>query len=190
MINRIIEKSLNNELFRGKAIILLGARQVGKSSLLKKMFGNRDDVVWLEGDLVETQSLFENLTVSKVKTIIGNAKIIIIDEAQSILNIGLKLKVFTDHFKDIQLIATGSSSFDLANKINEPLTGRKWEYMLFPLSFNEMANHHSTLEEHKQLHKRLVFGYYPEVVCQENNAIDILKQLATSYLYKDTLLSD
>jgi len=187
MINRIIENSLKDELFKGKAFIILGARQVGKSSLLKKMFGNRKDIVWLDGDLAETQLLFENLTVSKAKTILGDAKIIIIDEAQSILNIGLKLKVFTDHFKEIQLIATGSSSFDLANKINEPLTGRKWEYLLFPLSFQEMVNHGNTFEEHKQLHKRLIFGYYPDVVCHESQAIDILKQLTTSYLYKDIL---
>jgi len=187
MINRIIENSIKNELFKGKAIIIFGARQVGKSSLLMKMFDNRQDVVWIEGDLAETQLAFDSLTVSKAKTMIGDAKIVIIDEAQSIINIGTKLKVFTDHFKDVQLIATGSSSFDLANKINEPLTGRKWEYLLFPLSFNEMANHKNTWEECKQLHKRMVFGYYPNVVCQESNAIDILKELTTSYLYKDIL---
>jgi predicted AAA+ superfamily ATPase len=187
MIDRIIENSLQEELFKGKAIVVLGARQVGKSSLLKGMFSNRKDVLWLDGDLAETQLLLENLTVSKTKTMIGDAKIIIIDEAQSILNIGLKLKIFTDHFKEVQLVATGSSSFDLANKINEPLTGRKWEYSLFPLSFQEMVNHQNLLEEHKQLHKRLVFGYYPEVVCHESKAVEILKQLTTSYLYKDVL---
>jgi predicted AAA+ superfamily ATPase len=187
MIDRIIEHSINNELNKGKAIIVLGARQVGKSSLLKKMFSNRDDVVWIDGDLAETQLLFENLTISMAKTILGDAKILIIDEAQNILNIGLKLKIFTDHFNAIQLISTGSSSFDLANKINEPLTGRKWEHSLFPLSFQEMVNHQNSLEEHNQLHKRLVFGYYPEVVYNENKAIDILKQLTTSYLYKDVL---
>jgi predicted AAA+ superfamily ATPase len=144
-------------------------------------------VVWLDGDLAETQLLFENLTVSKAATILGNAKMLIIDEAQSILNIGLKLKLFTDHFKDIQLIATGSSSFDLANKINEPLTGRKWEHLLFPFSFHEMTNHNNIFEEHNHLHKRLIFGYYPEVVCNESKAIEILKQLTTSYLYKDVL---
>jgi len=187
MIPRTIENSITKELFCGKAIVILGARQVGKSSLLKKMFNNNEDVIWIDGELIETQLLFENLTVSSAKTIIGEAKIVIIDEAQSILNIGLKLKLFTDHFKDIQIIATGSSSFDLSNKINEPLTGRKWEYMLFPLSFNEMANHQNRFEEHKQLHRRMVFGYYPEVVCRESKAIDILKQLTTSYLYKDVL---
>ena len=187
MVIRALENSLTEVLFKGKAIIILGARQVGKSSLLKMMFDSKEDVVWLDGDLAETQLLFENFTVAKAQTLIGNAKILIIDEAQAILNIGLKLKLFTDHFKDLQLIATGSSSFNLSNKINEPLTGRKWEYFLFPLSFSEMANHHNTYEEHKQLHKRLVFGYYPDVVCHENQAIDILKQLTTSYLYKDVL---
>lgn len=187
MIKRVIESGITNELFKGKAIVILGARQVGKSSLLKKLFNSRSDVVWLDGDLVETQQLFENLTISKAKMIVGNANILIIDEAQSIVNIGLKLKLFTDHFKKIQVVATGSSSFDLANKINEPLTGRKWEYMLYPLSFTEMANHNSQLEEHNQLEKRMIFGYYPDVVCNEIKATDTLKQLTTSYLYKDVL---
>jgi predicted AAA+ superfamily ATPase len=187
MINRIIENSIKDELFKGKAIIILGARQVGKSSLLIKMFSNRKDVVWIDGDIAETQIAFDTLNVSKAKLMLGDAKIIIIDEAQCILNIGSKLKVFTDHFKEIQLIASGSSSFDLANKVNEPLTGRKWEYLLFPLSFQEMANHQNMWEECKQLHKRMVFGYYPDVVCKESKAIDTLKELTTSYLYKDLL---
>lgn len=187
MIKRTLQQTVSDKLFNGKAIVIFGARQVGKSSLLKEMFGDRKDAIWLDGDLVENQVLFDNLTVAGAKNVIGNARIVIIDEAQSILNIGTKLKLFTDHFPEIQLIATGSSSFDLANKINEPLTGRKWEYMLFPLSFEEMVQYHSLLEEHKQLNQRLIFGYYPDVVCHSDKSIDLLKQLATSYLYKDVL---
>jgi len=187
MIKRRLQQIFSDQLFKGKAIIIVGARQVGKTFLLKEMFGNRKDAIWLDGDLLETQVLFDNLSVAKAKAIIGNAKIVIIDEAQSILNIGTKLKLFTDHFPEIQLVATGSSSFDLANKINEPLTGRKWEYMLFPISFEEMVQHHSLLEEHKLLNQRLVFGYYPDVVCHSDQSLDLLKQLATSYLYKDIL---
>ena len=187
MISRLLEKQIENKLFKGKAIIIYGARQVGKSSLLKQLFANNKDVVWIDGDLAEPQILFDNLTVSSAKTLIGNAKILIVDEAQTIFNIGMKLKVFTDHLKDIQVIATGSSSFDLANKVIEPLTGRIWEYMLYPLSFAEMVNHQTLLDEHSQLKKRLVWGYYPEVVCNEENAMEILKLLTTSYLYKDIL---
>ena len=187
MIERLLKNQIENKLFKGKAIVVYGARQVGKSSLLKHLFVKRPDVIWIDGDLAESQILFENLTVSSAKMLIGNAKILIVDEAQSIANIGSKLKIFTDHFKDIQVIATGSSSFDLANKVVEPLTGRIWEYMLYPLSFAEMVNHNNALDEHQQLKKRLVWGYYPDVVCNEEDALEILKLLTTSYLYKDIL---
>ena len=165
----------------------MGPRQVGKTSLLHAKFKDKKDVLWLEGDNIEVQSIFDNFSFSLANSIIGTNKIVIIDEAQNILNIGLKLKIITDQFKDIQLIATGSSSFDLANKINEPLTGRKWEYTLYPLSFAEMVLHHGFWEEKKQLDQRLIFGYYPDVVMQNQDAITILKSLTSSYLYKDIL---
>ena len=188
MIARILSNEIDQKLFKGKAILIFGARQVGKSSLLNEKFKDNDDVLWLEGDNIEVQSIFENFSLSIAKSILGNKKILIIDEAQNILNIGSKLKIITDQLKDIQLIATGSSSFDLANKINEPLTGRKWEYTLYPLSFAEMVQHHGFWEEKKQLNQRLVFGYYPDVVTHSENAVTILRSLATSYLYKDILL--
>ena len=111
-----------------------------------------------------------------------------IDEAQRIEDIGLRLKLITDQIKDIQLVATGSSSFDLANKVNEPLTGRKWEYKIFPLSFQEMVNHHGLLEERRMLPHRLVYGYYPEIVNNPGDEKELLKQLSDSYLYKDILM--
>lgn len=187
MVDRILSKEIDKRLFKGKAIIIMGPRQVGKSSLLTAKFKDNEDVIWLEGDNIEVQSIFENFSLSVAKSIIGNKKILIIDEAQNILNIGLKLKVVTDQLKDIQLIATGSSSFDLANKINEPLTGRKWEYTLYPLSFAEMVQHHGFWEEKKLLDQRLIFGYYPDVVMQNQDAKSILRSLSTSYLYKDVL---
>ncbi|MBP8993546.1 MAG: ATP-binding protein [Bacteroidales bacterium] len=188
MINRILSKEIDKRLFAGKAIIIIGARQVGKTSLLHSKFDGNPNVLWLEGDNIETQLLFEDFTLSFAKTLIGDKKILIIDEAQNILNIGIKLKIIIDQMKDIQVVATGSSSFDLANKINEPLTGRKWEYKLYPISFAEMVAHHSFFEEYKMLEQRLVYGYYPEVVMQKNeNMVEVLQGLATSYLYKDVL---
>ena len=187
MIARILSKEIDQRLNSGKAIIILGARQVGKSSLLRERFANNNSVVWLEGDNIEVQSIFENFSLAAAKSIIGNKKTVIIDEAQNILDIGMKLKIITDQLKDIQLIATGSSSFDLANKINEPLTGRKWEYTLYPLSFAEMEAHHGFWEERKLLNQRLVYGYYPDVVTHPSDAIEILRNLTTSYLYKDIL---
>ncbi len=104
------------------------------------------------------------------------------------MNIGLKLKLITDQLPEIQLLATGSSSFELANSVNEPLTGRKWEYKLFPLSFSELVDYNGLLEENRLLNHRLIYGSYPEVVMNQGNEKEILKQLSDSYLYKDILM--
>ncbi len=135
MIKRKLHNIINSKLFKGKAIILFGARQVGKTTLLKSLFNEIEDLLWLNGDELDIQNLFQNISATRLKAIFGSKKIVVIDEAQRIENIGLRLKLITDTMPDIQLIATGSSSFDLANKINEPLTGRKWEYKMFPISF-------------------------------------------------------
>ncbi len=187
MINRSIEKLMKSRLFSGKALVLIGARQTGKTTILKKMFKNKEDVLWLDGDDPDTSTLFNNITSTRLKNIIGSNKLIIIDEAQRINDIGIKLKLITDQIKEVQLIATGSSAFELANKINEPLTGRKWEYKLYPLSFNEMVEHHGLLDEIRLLNERLIYGYYPEIVTHPGDEKDRLKQLTTSYLYKDIL---
>jgi predicted AAA+ superfamily ATPase len=118
---------------------------------------------------------------------IGNHKTVIIDEAQRIKNIGVCIKLIVDNIKGVKVIATGSSAFELANKINEPLTGRKWEYMLFPLSYREMVNHGGQLQERRLLEQRMLYGYYPEVINSPGNEIAILKTIASSYLYKDIL---
>ena len=188
MIKRLLEKKIKDRLFQGKAIIVLGARQVGKTTLLKKIASSLDDVLWLNADHFEVQTLFEEPSSSRFKSIIKNKKVIIIDEAQRIKNIGLKLKIIADDLKEVQLIATGSSSFDLSNEINEPLTGRKFEFNMFPLSFEEMVNHHDLFDELNQLEHRMVFGYYPDVVVNQNDEIEILKLLADSYLFKDILI--
>ena len=114
-------------------------------------------------------------------------KIIVVDEAQEIPDIGRKLKLITDILPEYQLVVTGSSSFELANHLNEPLTGRKWEYNLFPLSFGEMVQHHGLLDEKRLIPHRLVYGYYPEVVTNQGNEEVILRQFSNSYLYKDIL---
>jgi predicted AAA+ superfamily ATPase len=114
--------------------------------------------------------------------------VVVIDEAQKIDNIGSILKVFADYCKDIQVIASGSSAFELRNSLNEPLTGRKFEYRLFPLSFAEMVHHTNLLQEIRQLPQRLVFGYYPEIVTHNEDAERLLRLLSDSYLYKDIFL--
>ena len=188
MIKRIIEQNIEAELFQKKAIVLLGARQVGKSTLLKKMFSSRTAVLWLDADNPDVHFIFENATAKRLELFFEENKVIIIDEAQKIENIGSKLKLITDHIPNVQVIATGSGSFELRNKLNEPLTGRKFEHKLFPLSFSEMKNNVGLIAEIRMLPHRLVYGYYPEVVTTTNSEAKILKLLSDSYLYKDILL--
>ena len=189
MIKRELQNIIESKLNKGKAIILIGARQVGKTTLLKSIFNKYDNLLWLNGDETDVQNLFRNISALRLKTIFGSKKIVVIDEAQRIENIGLsRLKLITDTMPEIQLLATGSSSFDLTNKVNEPLTGRKWEYKMFPLSFKEMVEHHGLLDEKRLLPHRQVFGYYPDVVNNPGDEKDILKQLSDSYLYKDILM--
>jgi predicted AAA+ superfamily ATPase len=188
MIKRVLTETLKSRLSGGKAIILMGPRQVGKTTLLRSLFPDKDEVLFLNGDELDVRQLFENISATRLKAIAGNKKFIVIDEAQRIEDIGLRLKLITDQMPQVQLVATGSSSFDLANKVNEPLTGRKWEYLMYPISFAEMVAHHGLLEEKRLLAHRLVYGYYPEVVTHQGEEKDILRQLSDSYLYKDILM--
>lgn len=187
MIDRLLYKSIEDKLFKGKIILLAGARQVGKTTLLKQILHNKEGVLWLNGDEMQVQNLFNNASADRLLSEFGGSKIVILDEAQRIKDVGLRLKLIADADSDIQMIATGSSAFDLANKVNEPLTGRKWEYQMFPLSFGEMVEHHGKLKEMRMLPRRIVYGYYPEVVTNEGNEVEILKLLTDAYLYKDIL---
>jgi len=180
--------SKKKRLNTGKAIVILGARQVGKTTLLKTLFGSSKEVLWLNGDEMDVQSLFSAISATRLKAIFGNKKTVIIDEAQRIHDIGLRMKLITDQIPEVQLVVTGSSAFELANQLNEPLTGRKWEYKLYPISFGEMVKHHGLLEEKRLLSHRLVYGYYPDVINNTGIEKEILKQLSDSYLYKDLLL--
>lgn len=188
MIERYLKVQIQNKLGAGKIIIILGARQTGKTTLLKQITASLPGVLWLNGDELDVQAIFETSSSMRLLHFIGDHTMVILDEAQRIKNIGLSLKLIYDHQPDIQLIATGSSAFELANQINEPLTGRKWEFNLFPLSFSEMVHHHSLLNEKRLLPQRLLYGYYPEVVNAPGNEKQVLRALSDSYLYKDILL--
>jgi predicted AAA+ superfamily ATPase len=188
MIERQIEDQIRRKIGTGKAIIIMGARQIGKTTLLKRIFS--ENALWLNGDESEVRNLFSNISAVRLKALIGKQNTIVLDEAQRIEDIGLKLKLITDNLPDIQLVATGSSSFELANKINEPLTGRKWQYQMFPLSFAEMVNHHGLLQEKMLLNHRLLYGYYPDIVNNQGEEKELLQQLSDSILYKDILKFD
>lgn len=188
MINRILEKRIEKYLFKNKTIILYGARQVGKTTLVESLVKNYlDTTLFLNGDDSDIRELLSEISFSKIKPVIGRHKIVVLDEAQRIQNVGLALKIIHDNFKDVQLIATGSSAFELANKIKEPLTGRKFEFFLQPFSFEEMTNHHNFLNEKRLLEHRLIYGYYPDIALNPENDQKLLKSLASSYLYKDLL---
>ncbi len=187
MIKRTLSEKILALLGGKKAITIMGARQVGKSTLLQMMLGERKNVVWMNGDDPDIQDLFSNMTSTRLKAIVGNSDIIVIDEAQRIPDIGLRIKLITDQISGVQVIATGSSSFELSNKVNESLAGRKREFKMFPLSFQEMVENTNFLNETRMLPHRMVYGYYPEVVSNPGDERMILKDLSDSYLYKDIL---
>lgn len=186
MIKRNLENTIKMRMFKGKVIIVMGPRQVGKTTLLKTIVENMSiDHIWLNGDEPDIREILTNTTSTNLKHIIGEKKLVVIDEAQRIENIGLTVKLIVDQFPEKQLLLTGSSSLELANTIKEPLTGRKFQYMMFPISYSELVNHTSYIEEGRLLEHRLIFGQYPDVVMNPGNEKEILYQLASSYLYKD-----
>ncbi|MDP3667379.1 MAG: ATP-binding protein, partial [Sediminibacterium sp.] len=187
MIHRTLKDTIKKDLFKGKALLLFGPRQSGKSTLIQEVLKDME-YLYLNGDDADVREMLTNTTATKLKMVAGNKKIVFIDEAQRIVNIGLTLKLFTDQIKDIQVIATGSSAFELSSQVNEPLTGRKYEYMLYPLSFAEMVAHHGLLQEKRLLDHQLVYGCYPEIVTKSGEERRLLKLLASSYLYKDLLM--
>jgi predicted AAA+ superfamily ATPase len=188
MIPRLLGESISRKLGDNKAILLFGARQLGKTTLLKTLLANRADTMWLNADEPDVIALFENITSSRIKKMLSGYQYLVIDEAQRIRDIGLKLKLITDQVSEVQVIATGSSSFELANQINEPLTGRKWDFQMYPVSFEEMVAHHGLIEEKRLLPIRLIYGYYPEVITHPGEEKERLKALTDSFLYKDILL--
>jgi len=187
MIKRELEKTILSKLGTGKAIIILGPRQTGKTTLLEKVAEESGEYLLLDCDDSYTRNLLEDVNTEGIRQILGNHKTVFIDEAQRVKNIGLILKIMTDKFKKVQVLVSGSSSLDLLSEISEPLTGRKWEYMLFPISWNELYNHTGHLHSMQQLEQRIIYGMYPDVINNPGNEKEILKQLTGSYLYKDLL---
>jgi len=187
MINRKLEGIIKNRIASKKAIIVLGPRQTGKTTLIEKISSARGDYLILDGDDPLVRMRLENANTEELRQIIGKHHTVFIDEAQRIKNIGLSLKIIIDKIRPEQLFVSGSSSLELANEINEPLTGRKWEYMLYPISWQELHEDIGYITALQQLEQRIIFGFYPEVLTNKGDEIEILKQLTGSYLYKDLL---
>lgn len=188
MVKRHLEEIIQNHLFKNKAVIIYGARQVGKTTLVDELVRKLNlKYLFLSGDDADIRELFTNVSASRLRPVLGNNKLVVIDEAQRIPDAGLGIKIIHDNFKDIQIIVTGSSSLELAGKIKEPMTGRKFEFFLHPFCFSEMTDFHGFLTEKRLLEQRLIFGCYPDVVVNPGNETRILKTLASDYLYKDIL---
>jgi uncharacterized protein len=186
MIERSLKNRVVEKLFKGKTIVLIGARQVGKTTLIREVLQGKD-FLFLDGDDPLVKQRLTNPNTKEIETIIGNSKIVFIDEAQRIENIGITVKIIHDQFKNVQLIMSGSSAFELRNHTNEPLTGRKFEYFLFPISYEEYEKSVGYLDAIRDLEHRMIFGFYPDVINQRGEERETLNEITQSYLFKDIL---
>ncbi len=186
---RSIESQINSWLFQSKVIILYGARQVGKTTLAKKIISMYPDNLFLECERNTVKEVLESQNVEKIISFFAGKNIIVLDEAQKVNHIGVILKLLIDTNPDIQIIATGSSSFDLANKLNEPLTGRNIKFLVYPLSLSELQQRYNNLEITEKLEELLKFGNYPAIInSDQSKSIDLLDSMNGDYLYRDVLM--
>ncbi|GMU90217.1 MAG: ATPase [Chlorobiota bacterium] len=191
MIKRYLEDVIPGYLFKGKAILIFGARQTGKTTLVNRIIEQTGKkTLFLNGDDRATRNMLTADTKERLAGITAGYDILVIDEAQMIRDIGTIIKIYTDRIPEVQVIATGSSSFELMNRTSESLTGRKFEFHLFPLSFAELRSHTHLLAERGELERRLVFGGYPEVVAKPELSVKTIKDLTGSYLFKDVFEID
>jgi predicted AAA+ superfamily ATPase len=188
MVNRYLFQIVKNKLFSGKLILITGARQTGKSTLLKHIQNVvKEKSLFLDCDDPNTRAMLQNQSTANLLRLVGDNKLVFIDEAQRVNNIGLSLKQIFDNNPNCQLLVSGSSAFELNSQINEPLTGRKWGYNIFTLSYEELKDHTTWIEEFGSLENRLLYGAYPDVINSPGNEQEVLFNLSGSYLYKDIL---
>lgn len=186
MIKRTLANRIHSKIGRGKAIMIIGPRQVGKTTFILNYLKD-SDYLFFDGDDPLTRTILESPNTEQIRTLLGKKKVIFIDEAQRINNIGLTMKIIVDQFKGVQVWISGSSSFSLFNELNEPLTGRKWEYEMLPISWQEFEENKGYLVAERQLEDRLRYGMYPDVINHPGEEVEILQNLVNSYLYKDIL---
>lgn len=188
LIQRTIKPAILAQMFKGKVIILYGARQVGKTTLVREIEAQQKaSSVYLNCDEPDVRAAFTDKTSTQMRAFIGEKRLVVLDEAQQVHNIGRALKLLRDSFPEMQVLATGSSSFELLDKVSEPLTGRKAEFSLYPFSAQELMSRYTQLEASRLLERRLVYGMYPEIALKTGDPSSELKSLARSYSYKDVL---
>ncbi|HPO05694.1 MAG TPA: ATP-binding protein [Candidatus Gracilibacteria bacterium] len=188
MLTRLGFNNIEKWLFKNKILILYGARQVGKTTMSKQLV-EKYQGLYLNCEKTEIKKILETRSPEIIKGYIGKYRFVVLDEAQVILGIGEILKLLIDTFPDLQILATGSSSFDLANRTQEPLTGRKITFSLYPISLTELDLVYNRFEIQNQLEKILIYGMYPEILLTESNDEKRIKlqELSGDYLYKDVL---
>jgi len=183
-------ENLKSAIRPGKVVVIYGARRTGKTTLLKEFLkGRPEPYLLVSGDDITVQNYLSSQSLEKLKAFVGNNLLLVVDEAQKVQNIGLNLKLLVDHIPGISIIATGSSSFDLARSVGEPLTGRKTTLVQYPLAQLELSSIEQRHETDARLEQRLIYGSYPEIVLMNDNREreQYLKEIVSSYLYKDIL---
>jgi hypothetical protein len=186
MIKRVLQLQIESDINLQKVQVIFGARQIGKTTLLETVFNRFEgEKLWLSADDADVRELFINASGVRLKQLFGTYNLLVIDEVQRIENAGLLLKILADQLKSVHVMATGSSAFELRDKISESMAGRANEYRLFPFWMQEMANPTNIFEEKRLLEHRIIYGYYPEVINNPGQEKKILQQICDSNLYKD-----
>ena len=188
MLVRSLQETIAKSFGLGKVIVVIGARQVGKTTLLHQFVdASTSKTLWINCDLQEMRNLFSNPILGNLQLLVADNEIVVIDEAQRIENIGLILKILVENFPKVQFLVTGSSALDLHNYLDEPLTGRKAQYQLYPISTAEIYANKGLLEVQQTIEKRLIYGSYPDILYGKMPPQDTLSWLTENYLFKDVL---
>ena len=187
---RILFNQVLDSIGKKPIVILLGARQVGKTTLMKEMLKHFKTPMYLAGDDPKSAYLLEEKSALELTQLVLGHDIIVIDEAQRIKNIGIVLKLIADNIPGVNVVATGSSSFELANKLSEPLTGRNRKFFLYPLSLMELVGAYNRIDTQKQIEEYMIFGLYPQIVSMggRQEKTRLLKELTADYLLKDLFI--
>lgn len=191
ILPRALSPIIKNKLISShKGVIIYGARQVGKTTLVNQILQElKLKTLRINADQSRFLDIFSSRDLAKIQGLIEGYEVLFIDEAQRIPDIGINLKIILDNLPFLKVIVTGSSSLDLAGKVSEPLTGRAWTYKLYPMSFFELRKIHNQAELNTQLEERLIFGSYPEIFSYKGESVrrEYLQNLSDTYLYKDLL---